>query len=305
MPLDNKVSVVIVNYNTKEMTDTCIESFKKYHEDLDYEIILVDNASNDGSQEFFRRKYPDIKFIGNTKNLGFGVANNIGVEEAEGEYVLLLNSDTITFKPFVQKMISSFNNNKNVGIVGLNLLNKDNTPQNSYGFFPSKGQVFFEILRLHKIKKLFPLVKPLGCEISSFNKGDFLVDYVSGACLMIKRSLWADLKGFDDNIFMYFEELDLCYRAKKFLGKNIIVNPKAQLIHLGGGSFEQYSKDKIKYFYESYLYLLDKHYSQIDRIIIIIQLIILNNVKLAFSFFNDKKRRMYGEAIKTLVGGIK
>lgn len=249
------VSIIIVNYNTKKITSECIESIINYTKDISYEIILVDNNSTDGSKELFNSDIR-IKYIFNDQNLGFGQANNIGVKNALGKYILLLNSDTLLLNNAPKLMYDLASNNKDIGIVGANLYDINNKEAYSYSLtFPSIKSEF-------EYTCLFNLYYKLVYGTNRyFNTKDtpFDVSFVSGAALMISKNLYEKINGFDPNFFMYFEETDLEKRIKKLKYK--IVNlPSAKVIHLEGKSFS-YNPEREALYFESRKKYYIKHFS--------------------------------------------
>ena len=228
------VSIILVNFNTKKLTCECINSIKSHvSKHLEYEIIVVDNASSDGSQEEFS-KIEGIKLVLSPENLGFGRGNNLGASHASGEYLFLLNSDTILLEDSVTKLHDFFKRNENsfkIGTLGC-LLVDQNQGENASAFrFSNVKSVISDTLK-GLLSKFFKFKAP---EEYDFKQSYLKVDYVIGADLMIKNSVFKEMKGFDDDYFMYFEEADLQKRIlKKGLNAYIITDTK--IIHLEGGS---------------------------------------------------------------------
>lgn len=226
------VSIIIVNYNTQKMTAECIESVKSLTNGISYEIILVDNNSQDGSREFFE-SYEGIRYIYNNSNEGFGRANNLGLAIAEGRNILFLNSDTILINNAVKILSDYIDRNIDVGACGGNLYYEDMKPNVSYFLsFPNL---------LSELDVLF-LYKPsswLGIHHETFNSGTTPkeVAYISGADLMVKKDILDTCGSFDPDFFMYFEETELCHRIKK-VGYKIMSIPDAKIIHLTGRSYK-------------------------------------------------------------------
>ena len=244
------VSVIIVNYNTLEMTKKCIESVIRFTKKNSYEIILVDNGSTDGSVEFFTC-YPNIHFIPNGDNYGFGKANNIGAKEAHGKYLFLLNSDTILLKDIISIFFdySESNKSNSLACCGCSLLDGNMQPTLSCGHFPSLMQEFSSIgfYRLYRnlyhnkwaTAYLFDIQHPE------------VVDYIIGADWFINRDVFESLGGFDEDYFMYYEETDLAYRIKH-LGLCSVILPEEGIIHYGGISTGSiFSVKKFKLSFES------------------------------------------------------
>jgi len=251
------VSIIIVNYNTKDITYQCIESIKKYTSGLKYEIILIDNNSDDGSKIFFDT-VPEIKFIPSNENLGFGKANNLGVQFASGEFVFLLNSDTILFENSIYQLFDFFNQNEkqlNIGVLGASLLDSERSKNYSGGDFPTPFTTYADLIKYYlKIKKK---------EIPTSNADFYEVEMVTGADMFLKKEMYTKLKGFDEKFFMYYEESDLQHRIKSLGYKNYILN-SVKIIHLEGMSFNKKKENhkriitqrsKNRYFAKNYKWL--------------------------------------------------
>ncbi len=225
------VSIIIVNYNTCRMTAECIDSvFEKTH-GIDFEIILVDNASTDGSREHFAGD-GRITYIYNDENLGFGRANNAGIERARGRYVFLLNSDTLLIGNAIKTLCDHLDAHPETGACGGNLFYGDRTPAQSFmRYFPS---VFWE---LNTLCCNLPARLRYGRNATHNHTGRVLdVAYVTGADLMLRRDLLQHIGAFDPRFFMYYEETELCHRIRR-AGFRIQSVPAAEIIHLESKSF--------------------------------------------------------------------
>jgi len=228
-----QLSVIIISYNTQQLTLNCIDSIINSIKNIVCEIIIIDNASKDKTiDEIQKLKVKNqnyklkVKIVQNKNNLGYGKANNQGIELAQSENILLLNSDTIVLDNAIEKLLERFQNNKNqFQFIGGKLLNQDNTPQASCGPFYSLPMIFAH---------LFLRGDYWGLTRSSPNQ-EKSVDWISGACILTKKSFLEKLNGFDENIFMYMDEIDLLYRAHQ-LGYKTLLYPGAYFIHLGSGS---------------------------------------------------------------------
>ncbi len=257
------LSIIIISFNTKEITKNCIDSINRslYKSKIKYEIIVVDNNSHDGSKELLEKLAKDkstkVVYHQTNDNLGFGRGNNVGVKIAKGKYILLLNSDTIVLNRAIEKLYDFYlKNEKKVHFLGAKLLNKDLTPQPSAGYFFTLPVVFAALL-----------LKGDYWGLTRFSPNKFCqVDWISGACILTKKSIYNRLGGFDKNIFMYMEEVDLLYRARKLGYKTYFYN-QAQIIHLGSAS----SGGKtfpILQVYKGFLFFYKKHYSFISLILL-------------------------------------
>jgi len=231
------LSIIIVSWNVRDYLADCIESILENCRLLQYEIIVVDNASTDGTVDFIKNKYPRLVLIPNDTNKGFGYANNQGISRAKGRYLLFLNPDTIMKPNAVEKMLTFLEQNKDVGAIGPMLLNKDLTIQYSVRTFPT----FRGALYRHTILRYFGLFKN---HHEKWRMKDFKcdrlsdVDQLMGAAILTKKDLVLKVGGFDERFFMYYEEVDFCYRIKK-AGYRIVFFPDVSIIHLGGKSARQ------------------------------------------------------------------
>jgi len=254
------VSVIIVNYNTKELTLNCIDSIYEQTKDLVFEVILVDNDSSDGSVEVISKRFPNVICIKNDSNLGFGKANNTGVSYANGKYIFLLNSDTVLKNNAIKLFFDFHESNSESMITGGYLRDENGKLMISYSSF-TKSHV--GLLRLAYIN--FPALQNFRMKLLP-NKTQTIphteiisVDFVTGADLFMKKADFNSLYGFDENFFMYYEDEDLCCRAKK---QGIIckILPGPEIIHLETRSPVQ-SNFKILIREKSFFYYMGKKYS--------------------------------------------
>jgi GT2 family glycosyltransferase len=226
------VSIIIVNYNCAEHTCNCIASIYKYCLGTSFEIIVVDNASAGDFVNVITERFPDVKLIVNGKNLGFGVANNIGVRVALGKYLFFLNPDTILLSNAVSEFYSFLENSgAEVGCCGCNLVTLDGKPNTSFGNFPSVLQQFSDI-GFRSLYKRYYNEKLTMAKRCDFNEV-IIVDYLVGAAVFIKKQIFEAIGGFDEGFFMYYEETDLFFRLNKAGYKSYIL-PKIKIIHLEG-----------------------------------------------------------------------
>lgn len=234
------VSIIIINYNTREMTSECIDSIIDYTSGVKYEIILVDNASNDGSKEFF---YGDkrVKYVYSEINRGFGAGNNIGVKHASGKYVFLLNSDTLLKNNAIKLLFDFSESLRRSCVCGGWLVDKSGDSAASAIPFPRMNIKEFLINKISKTKYIEHM-------------GDIEVDSVCGADMFMPKAVYEQIGGFDEKIFMSGEETELQYRLKQIgIKRYIIAGP--EIVHYGGASSKNSS---IPHFY-SHFYFLKKH----------------------------------------------
>lgn len=243
------VSIIIVNYNTKKYLSDCLTSIYKETKNLNFEVIVSDNGSTDGSIEMIKKSFPKVILIENNSNLGFGKANNNGLKVASGKYIFYLNSDTILLNNAIKLFFDYYesHNMENIGALGCNLINKQKEINFSWGNFGSTyghiKELLKEFLKNSKLTlKHFFLRTPFPEiiekeQLSEKKIGN--VDYICGADLFMKNNKFAK---FDEYYFMYFEEVDLQYQLfKNNLSRLLIEGP--QIIHLQGGSAKKAKKE--------------------------------------------------------------
>lgn len=249
------VSVIIVNYNTYDLTRNCIKSIYQNTSDVDFEVILVDNNSSDNSVERLSNEFLDLIILENNENLGFGRANNIGFDKAQGEYIFLLNSDTIIHNNSILMFLEFFRKNVelNIGVLGTILLNEDRTIGRSSSSLTSPLTIVKDtIIGLFSriiLKKRTGFVQ----EQIPLNLDFLKVGQVLGADMFMLKSVYEDFNGFDPDFFMYFEETDLQRRmSAKGLNHYIIKGPI--ITHLEGRSNPSMKK-YILYYKSMFVYL--------------------------------------------------
>lgn len=251
-----KISIIIVSWRVPMALERCILSIKKYLSSSPHEIIVIDNNSNDQTVEILQKKYPDVRLIINQTNLGFALANNIAASQANGEYLLILNPDTEFIDNSIEQAIDYCDSHQEVGICGINIINRDLSNQLSVRPLPN---LYSQIITLLKLNNIFPFINKKYLSRNFNYNLNQVVDSISGACFLIKKDLWLKLKGFDENYFIWFEEVDLCYRCK-MLGYLVYYYASARVIHDGAQSFTQIMpKEKQKVFNHSLLYYFAKN----------------------------------------------
>ena len=264
------LSIIIVNYNVKEFLQNLLHSAEKASSRISKEIIVIDNASDDGSVEIIKQKFPTVKLIINKNNIGFGSANNQGLKIAQGKYILFINPDCIVSENTFDKMISFFNEHPDCGLAGCKILNSDGSLQLACRrSFPGPWTSFTKVTGL---SNLFP-----GSRIFARYNLTYLdenktheVDAVSGSFMMIKRDAYEKVGGFDDQFFMYGEDLDLCYRVQK-AGFKVYYVPDTQIIHYKGESTKRSNLDETKLFYDAMHKFVKKHLSSFPIVELILR----------------------------------
>ena len=285
------LSVIIVNWNTKDLLCQCLDSLNQVAKKVEMEIFVVDNGSMDGSGEAIRERFPGVKLVENQINLGFAKANNQALRLAKGKYVLLLNPDTQIKGMAIEEMISLMSAHPEVGVVGGQLLNSDGSKQNSIANFPSLAT---ELLNKSILRRLFPEKFP-GKEKSYL--GPIEVDSVIGACMMVRLEAIEQVGLLDEDYFLFLEETDWCYRMKKGSLK-IYHIPQAEIFHSQGRSAEK-NKEKAKIeYYRSRYHFFRKNRGRFQWTILHIGLLIRLGIELIFAsvagiftFFTLKKWR--------------
>ena len=227
------VSIIIVNWNTSMLLKNCLSSIFNQNMGLKYEVIVVDNASEDGSVKMVKEKFPTVKLVQNTKNIGFAAGNNIGMKIATGRYILLLNPDTIILDNAIHKTVMIADNKKNVAVLGCQVWLNEKKIQKTCFRFPS---IYSLIVQSFGLYKIFPHSKVLNrnsyCEWDRKTKK--YVDVISGMYMLVRKKLIKKVGLMDEDYFVYAEETDWCYRFYK-AGYRCMFTPKAKIIHCDGG----------------------------------------------------------------------
>ena len=228
------LSIIIVNWNSIEFSRDCIASIDANACGLDYEIIVVDNASRDDISSLRSDSVPSLKLVCSSANLGFAGANNLGFEHSCGNKLLFLNPDTLVLGDAIQKMASILDSSSDIGVVGCRLLNRDYSLQTScIQPFPT---ILNQVFGIEWIQRRWPRWSLLGMRsLSEDPDGVSEAEVVSGACLMVKRDIFERLGGFSTEYFLYAEEADLCRRVRN-AGWKVCHVGNAKLVHFGGQS---------------------------------------------------------------------
>ena len=270
------VSIILVNYKTKNLTLNSIKSIIEKTRDIDYEIIVVDNNSQDDSVEAIELEFPNVNLIRNATNSGFGSANNLAIKQAKGKYVFCLNTDTLLINNAIKFMFDFMEKegNSNVGSCGGNLYHQDMTPATTHFNFPNiwnSSSIFWIAKKVFKFH-----YKPK--EIKKTTQ----VDFITGADLFIRKSILDKIGLFDEKIFMYYEDVDLCKRIHDAGYKNILI-PEAKIIHLEGKSSDNFLEKTQKSIKGKYYYL-SKYHQYFSILVMKFSYIILHFFAYLFSF---------------------
>jgi len=252
-------SIIIVNHNTRELLRQLLLSVAKHLHDLQYEVIVVDNASTDGSRDLaseFAGSLP-LKWVNNDKNQGFAVANNQAIRLSTGEFVLLLNSDTVLLDDSIARFVRQIESMPEVAIAGCRLLNADHSLQRSCGIRPSLKTELYNKLLLDRCWRLVPAWGSYHLSPQSYDEIQE-VEWVTGACMLIRRSALDRIGLLDENIYLFYEDVDLCLRARQ-AGYRVVYSPVASVVHVHGGTWKRKRKSSILNDAWSALYFHQKH----------------------------------------------
>lgn len=227
------LTIVIVNWNTIDMLRDCLGSCYPNLDGIDAEIIVIDNASNDGSPEMVENEFPSAILIKNTENRGFAAANNQGFAQAKGRYVLLLNSDTIVHGDVLKKTVNYLDEHPDIGVLGCRVLNPDGTMQPNTSQFPSLLNLLILSTGLWRIKSIpfFDRYRMLNWD--RLDARD--VDVVAGCYMAVRKSAMDEVGVLDEDFYFFGEETDWCVRFRE-AGWRVHCAPVGEITHLGGGS---------------------------------------------------------------------
>lgn len=292
-------SILILSYNTSAVLKNCLDSIYK-HTKIKFEVVIVDHNSTDGSVAMLKKysqKHQNLKLILKKDNPGFGSGQNNAAKVAQGKYLLLLNSDTIFTYDILNSIYTKLEKSKNVGIYSVKLTNNDGSFQGSGGSFPGIFNLILWQFALDDIPLLSNFLPSFHPKEKStiYKKGP---DWVTGAFMIIPKALYKTVGGFDEEIFMYTEEMELAYRISK-LGKKVIYDSQESIIHLGGASGGSYLAitNEIKYL----IYFWQKHKPTWQ--LLLVRIILFFGSLLRLLFFgiikqNDIYKRAYTDSLK-------
>ena len=312
-----KLSIIIVNYNVKYFLEQCLDSVFLAIKDIEAEVFVVDNNSSDGSLEYLISRFPNVIFIKNKKNVGFSKANNQAIAKAQGEYILLLNPDTVVGENSLTNVYGFMDKNPRAGAVGVKMLDGyGNFLCESKRGFPSPWNSF---CKMSGLSKFFPYSKRFGgYHVKYLNKNSVhAVDILAGAFMMVRKNAIEKAGYLDESFFMYGEDIDWSYRITRFGYINYYF--PEPIIHYKGESTKKDFK-YVKRFYEAMLIFFKKHYPHSNSFFkIMIRLAILvcgmisvlqklfkpfkkifSGQKFMKEFTFDKSMISYGEIIRTI-----
>jgi len=258
------LSIIIVNYKTAELTLDLIQSIYDHAPDVTYEILVMDNGSDEYIEEDLRNRFPAVRFFETGRNVGFAKANNLGIHNSHGSYVLLLNSDTRIFDETLQSMMDYLQIHPNVGVLGPRQIGDDGKYVPSCGNFPT---LISEMLRkiIHERLSMDDYRLREGIDDKYANSTN--VDWVSGSCLVVRRKALADVGLLDERFFMYFEDIDFCKRIKD-KGWQVQYFPDETILHYGGQSAKLNIMKIMVENRKSQLYFSRKHYGVLGAFVV-------------------------------------
>ena len=260
------LSIIIVNWNTRELLAECLKSVDRSQasgvRQQETEVFVVDNASSDGSAAMVRERFPWVRLITSPENLGFAAGNNLALRQATGKQILLLNPDTVVVEGALARLWHLLAAHPTAGIAGAQLLNADGSQQMSYGVFPS---LWSELPVINR--RLHPVRGTVQIDARDGSLTVQAVDWVSGACLMIKREVVEAIGPLDESFWLYTEETDWCYRARA-ASWDVLFVPQAQVYHLARAASRQRFVSTMLHFYQSRVRFVRKHHGPIQAALV-------------------------------------
>ncbi len=241
------VTIVIVNWNTKNLLYNCLESVYRTVRDLSFEIVVVDNASHDGSVAMIAKEFPDVGIIENSENRGFGTANNQAFAVMKGRYTLLLNTDTVLTENAVHELFNFMETHKEAAMAGGQLLNGDGSRQNSIANVPT---IFTLLMNISILEYLFPKKYPSKRYV---HKNPIEVESIIGACMLVRKEAMDKVGIFDERYFFFFEETDWAYQMRA-AGWKVYHVPSATIYHLQGKSIGKNIRSRIEFYRSRYTF---------------------------------------------------
>ncbi len=255
------LSIIIVNYNGLPFLETCLRSLSQ-NVPCPHEIIIVDNNSSDGSREYLLDAWPDVQLISSSENKGFARGNNLGAKNARGKYLLLLNNDTKLLES-LQPLLDYFEDHPETAVVGCRLRNPDGSIQTSVGYDHTPFRILFSWI-LPRTFSWFSDWQIYEKHPAFYKHNHEDVHWVTGAFLCIRKRTWQSLSGFDQDIFMYVEDVDLCRRVRE-RGERVAYIAGADTCHFEGGGKKGISENALMATIDSYRLLLTKQYGYLTR----------------------------------------
>jgi GT2 family glycosyltransferase len=266
------IAVVVVNYNTREHLRACLDSVLLQHPTA---VLVVDNASSDGSATMVRNHYPGVTLLENTANSGYGAGANLGLAHCASDYALLLNSDTRLEAGALEALRGYLDCHPDVAIVGPRLVNSDGTLQASCYPFPTPWHIFLQESALGQLLRFVPVLREANLQTWS-HAAPRESPWLLGAALAIRRTAFEAVDGFDESFFIYYEEVDLCQRLRR-AGWNVHFAPVTTITHVGGASTSQARADMLVHWFASLTHYYRRHYRQLRLVamLLVVKLVAL------------------------------
>jgi GT2 family glycosyltransferase len=286
-----ELSVLIVNYNAASHLENCLDSLFAHTQHRPLEVIVVDNASSDGSLDMLGRKFSEVRVVSLPENIGFARANNIAMREAQGRFFLLLNNDTLVERGAIETMLRIMREKPEIGALGPLLRNEDGSVQISYGRMISFHAEIQQKLLNQRYEAGGRLVRRY---VQKRSEREAYPDWVSGASLMLRSEILAQTGFFDESIFMYTEDVDLCHRVRK-AGYRVCYTPEAEIVHLGGKSRETLSEKVELEYRRSQLHFYSKHYGRGK--VRLLKVYLLTKLVLGWALKGPTQRSLYRRLI--------
>jgi len=252
------VSIIIVNWNTRELLSQCLQSIYASRTTKEIEVWVVDNGSTDGSVEMVRENFPQVEITVNEKNVGFAHANNQAIKRSSGDTVMLLNPDTVVDRDAIENLLHFLEVHSDAGVVGPRLLNPDRSLQESAYPEPTLFREFWRMFHLDRFNSYaeYPMEKWSHAQAMQ-------VDVLMGACMLIRRKIFDQVGLMDEDFFIYSEEVDLCTRIRDY-GWRLFWYPEAAVVHYGGQSTQQVQQEMFLQLYQGKIQYFRKHRSTIE-----------------------------------------
>lgn len=293
------VSVILVSYNTRELT---VKSIKSVYSSLGFEkgqieVIVVDNNSADGTVSYLKKHHSQVKLIANQENRGFGVGNNQGAKLAKGRYLLFLNTDAFLNKNSLKVMVNHLERNPGISSVGPQFRYADGSLQPSAGYFPTLTRIaawMWWLDKLPLIKQFFPT--PYHVYDPNWYQTDHHPDWLMGACILFRSEEFLAAEGFDEQIFMYAEEVELYRRIKNTTGKNNLFTAETWITHLGSASTKKANAYRLTYELKGIEYIYRKHHPSLYWLV---KFVIVTGVAMRMLFYSILPARH--EALKEYI----
>jgi GT2 family glycosyltransferase len=245
-----RVTVVIVTWQSRELARACIDSISAQQSVTPFVLVVVDNASTDGTVDLLARDYPWVRVIANDRNLGFAGANNLALREIETDYAYLINPDVIAGPGFIDRLVEFMDATPTCGACGPRILTPDGAPSTTYGDFPTPASALLrELEQLEQVPLIRALARSWG-RLAPYGSGPVAVDYVCGAAIMLRQSAIDGVGLLSDAYFLYFEEVDWCRRAADAGWQRAIV-PTASIIHIEGGTMRDMPDTRSAHYWTS------------------------------------------------------